>query len=74
MAKVKPKPQRIKGWAGVAKFLGQTPSVAQRWHHKGMPVTIEGRPPMISLLEAPSPSPPWSCEIMKLAAELRQNL
>jgi hypothetical protein len=34
---------RLKGWAAIAEFLGQTPSVAQRWHHQGMPVTIEGR-------------------------------
>jgi len=44
MAKARPKPpQRLKGWAAIAKFLGQTPSVAQRWHREGMPVTIEGR-------------------------------
>jgi hypothetical protein len=34
---------RIKGWKAIAEFLGQTPSVAQRWHHEGMPVTVEGR-------------------------------
>jgi hypothetical protein len=34
---------RLKGWAAIAEFLGQTPSVAQRWHHPGMRVTIEGR-------------------------------
>ena len=34
---------RLKGWAAIAEFLGQTPSVAQRWHHEGMPVMIEGR-------------------------------
>ena len=34
---------RLKGWAAIAEFLGQTPSVAQRWHHEGMPVTVEGR-------------------------------
>lgn len=34
---------RLKGWAAIAKFLGQTPAVAQRWHNEGMPVNIEGR-------------------------------
>jgi|ERR1051325_1218376 hypothetical protein len=34
---------RLKGWKAIAEFLGQTPSVAQRWHHEGMPVTVEGR-------------------------------
>src|SRR5690242_2383936 len=36
-------PSRLKGWKAIAEFLGQTPSVAQRWHKEGMPVTIEGR-------------------------------
>ena len=44
MAKAKAKSQsRLKGWAAIAGFLGQTPAVAQRWHKEGMPVTIEGR-------------------------------
>jgi len=34
---------KLKGWAAIAEFLGQTPSVAQRWHHEGMPVAVEGR-------------------------------
>ena len=34
---------RLKGWKAIAEFLGQTPSVAQRWHSEGMPVTVEGR-------------------------------
>ena len=34
---------RLKGWTAIAEFLGQTASVAQRWHHEGMPVTVEGR-------------------------------
>jgi hypothetical protein len=33
----------LKGWGEIAKFLGQTPAVAQRWHKAGMPVTREGR-------------------------------
>ena len=34
---------RLKGWAAIASYLGQTPAVAQRWHSEGMPVTKEGR-------------------------------
>ena len=41
-AKSKPKSQ-LKGWGEIAEFLGQTPSVAQRWQNEGMPVTREGR-------------------------------
>jgi hypothetical protein len=33
----------LKGWGQIAEFLGQTPSVAQRWQNEGMPVTREGR-------------------------------
>jgi hypothetical protein len=45
MPKAKPKPEHqvLKGWGEIAEFLGQTPSVAQRWQHEGMPVTREGR-------------------------------
>ncbi len=45
MPKVKPtsKARVLKGWGEIAKFLGQTVSVAQRWQNEGMPVTREGR-------------------------------
>lgn len=45
MPKVKPESKRqiLKGWGQIAKFLGQTVSVAQRWQSEGMPVTREGR-------------------------------
>ena len=46
MAKTKSKPQLqslLKGWAAIAEYLGQTPSVAQRWHREGMPVQFKGR-------------------------------
>jgi hypothetical protein len=44
MMKAKVKlPSRLKGWAAIAEFLGQTPAVAQRWHKEGMPVRVEGR-------------------------------
>jgi hypothetical protein len=36
-------PRGLKGWTEISSFLGQTPSVAQRWHREGMPVTKEGR-------------------------------
>jgi phage terminase Nu1 subunit (DNA packaging protein) len=35
--------RRLKGWGEIAEFLGQTPSVAQRWQNEGMPVSREGR-------------------------------
>lgn len=43
--KRKPKPEsgRLEGWNAIAKFLGQTPAVAQRWHESGMPVERSGR-------------------------------
>ena len=41
--KAKPKPESLKGWGSIAAFLGQTVSVAQRWHETGMPVTRTGR-------------------------------
>lgn len=45
MPKVKPKSKSrvLKGWGEIAEFLGQTPSVAQRWQNEGMPVSHEGR-------------------------------
>ena len=45
MPKAKPKSKSgvLKGWGEIAEFLGQTPSVAQRWQNEGMPVTREGR-------------------------------
>jgi hypothetical protein len=39
----KPGSGALKGWGKIAEFLGQTVSVAQRWHKSGMPVTREGR-------------------------------
>jgi hypothetical protein len=34
---------RLKGWAAIAEYLGQTPAVAQRWHKEGMPVSVDRR-------------------------------
>jgi phage terminase Nu1 subunit (DNA packaging protein) len=42
-AKPKSKGRVLQGWGEIAEFLGQTPSVAQRWQREGMPVTREGR-------------------------------
>jgi hypothetical protein len=39
----KPEPGRLEGWNAIAKFLGQTPAVAQRWQVSGMPVVRAGR-------------------------------
>jgi hypothetical protein len=39
----KSKDRALKGWGKIAGFLGQTVSVAQRWHKSGVPVTREGR-------------------------------
>jgi hypothetical protein len=47
--KSKPKPKRepesgrLEGWNAIAKFLGQTPAVVQRWQESGMPVERSGR-------------------------------
>ncbi|MDP9158750.1 MAG: hypothetical protein M3O09_00775 [Acidobacteriota bacterium] len=34
---------QLKGWAGIAKFLGQPMSIVQRWAKSGMPIRREGR-------------------------------
>jgi hypothetical protein len=36
-------PQILKGWKQIATFLGQPPSVVQRWASEGMPVRRQGR-------------------------------
>ncbi len=43
--KATPKPQSIqlKGWKGIADYLGIGTSAAQRWAKGGMPVTRDGR-------------------------------
>ncbi len=35
--------QQLIGWEAIAKFLGHTPAVAQRWHESGMPVEHHGK-------------------------------
>jgi hypothetical protein len=42
-SKPKSEPGRLEGWEAIARFLGQTSAVAQRWHHSGMPVVRCGR-------------------------------
>ncbi len=45
MASSKPKAYEniLEGWNAIATFLGQTVSVAQRWHKTGMRVVREGK-------------------------------
>lgn len=35
--------QALNGWQQIAAFLGEPPSVVQRWASEGMPVRREGR-------------------------------
>ena len=37
------RPPALKGWPAIARYLGMTPSSAQRWAKEGMPVTRDGR-------------------------------
>jgi hypothetical protein len=37
------KPEALKGWQQIAKFLGQPVATAQRWAKSGMPVARQGR-------------------------------
>src|SRR5947208_9719913 len=41
--KLKPEAGRLEGLNAIAKFLRQTPAVAQRWQESGMPVERSGR-------------------------------
>ena len=36
-------PQPLTGWSQIAAFLGEPPSVVQRWASEGMPVRRQGR-------------------------------
>ena len=36
-------PQLLKGWKQIAEFLGEPPTVVERWATEGMPVTEQGR-------------------------------
>jgi hypothetical protein len=36
-------PETLKGWQQIAAFLGEPPSVVQRWASDGMPVRKQGR-------------------------------
>ena len=37
------KRETLKGWQQISAFLGEPPSVVQRWASEGMPVRTEGR-------------------------------
>jgi hypothetical protein len=39
----KTQPEILKGWQQIAAFLGEPPSVVQRWASDGMPVRRQGR-------------------------------
>jgi hypothetical protein len=41
--KQKSQPQTLKGWKQIAEFLGEPPSVVQRWADEGMPLRKQGR-------------------------------
>src|SRR5580704_8706774 len=41
--KQEPTPQILKGWQQISAFLGEPPSVVQRWASEGMPVRKQGR-------------------------------
>jgi hypothetical protein len=43
MPKQKEHDESLKGWAAIARFLGQPVSTVQRWATEGMPVTRIGR-------------------------------
>ena len=43
MPKQKKPDESLKGWAAIAKFLGQPVATVQRWASEGMPVTRIGR-------------------------------
>jgi hypothetical protein len=36
-------PETLKGWQQISAFLGEPPSVVQRWASEGMPVRKQGR-------------------------------
>ena len=36
-------PQTLKGWQQISAFLGEPPSVVQRWATEGMPIRKQGR-------------------------------
>jgi len=36
-------PSVLKGWQQIATFLGEPPSVVQRWASEGMPIRKQGR-------------------------------
>ena len=43
MPKQKKPDESLKGWAAIAKFLGQPVATVQRWGTEGMPLTRIGR-------------------------------
>jgi hypothetical protein len=80
--KAKPKADILKGWQAIAKFLGQSPAVVERWaHESGMPVSRQGR----YVVASPEELNRWlgresgepvhvATESSDLAADLRRGL
>jgi hypothetical protein len=68
-ASPKSQPDVLKGWQQIAAFLGEPPSVVQRWASDGMPVRKQGRYVETTPGELNSwlgkgsgkPAPPWKC-------------
>jgi hypothetical protein len=72
----------LKGWAEIARFLGQPISVAERWAKSGMPLRREGR----HVTASPAELNKWlgresagepvhiSAETADLSADLRRGL
>lgn len=46
---------KIKGWADIAKYMGQSTSTVQQWAKSGMPVSREGR----SVIASPEELRTW---------------
>jgi|SRR5215469_5372357 len=80
--KTEPKVDALKGWQAIAKFLGQSPAVVERWaRESGMPVTRQGR----SVVASPEELNRWlgresgepvhlATESADLAADLKRGL
>src|SRR5581483_2803189 len=82
MAKQKAQPELLKGWQSIAKHLGQSVAVAERWaRESGMPLSRQGRytvasPEELNQWLARESGQPVvvATESTDLAAELRRGL
>jgi phage terminase Nu1 subunit (DNA packaging protein) len=73
--------QTLIGWRKISEFLGEPPSVVQRWNKQGMPVHRQGR----NVTAAPDELNTWlsrgsgkpvqvATEATDLASELKRGL